>query len=98
MQFVQENDGEAIRIFQTVDDRGKALSNMEKAKSLLIYYSNRFLEGRLDDQVNDCFGQIFREYDTIKELAGNLQITILANKIFDEDNIMRYHLILSCDN
>ncbi|KAK3604853.1 hypothetical protein CHS0354_000515 [Potamilus streckersoni] len=41
MEFVENSEGDAIRIFQTVNDRGKPLSNMEKAKSLLIYFSNR---------------------------------------------------------
>ena len=43
MEFVENSEGDAIRIFQTVNDRGKPLSNMEKAKSLLIYFSNRYL-------------------------------------------------------
>lgn len=36
MEFVEDNEGDAIRIFQTVNDRGKPLTNMEKAKSLLV--------------------------------------------------------------
>jgi uncharacterized protein with ParB-like and HNH nuclease domain len=44
MEFIESSEGDAIRIFQTVNDRGKPLSNMEKAKSLLIYFSNRYLE------------------------------------------------------
>ena len=38
MEFIESNAGKAIRIFQTVNDRGKLLSNVDKAKSLLIYY------------------------------------------------------------
>ena len=44
MEFIENSEGDAIRIFQTVNDRGKALSNMEKIKSLLIYFSNRYLD------------------------------------------------------
>ena len=43
MEFVENSEGDAIRILQTVNDRGKPLSNMEKAKSLLISFSNRYL-------------------------------------------------------
>ena len=35
MEFIENSEGDAIRIFQTVNDRGKSLSNMEKIKSLL---------------------------------------------------------------
>jgi uncharacterized protein with ParB-like and HNH nuclease domain len=44
MEFVENSEGDAIRIFQTVNDRGKPLSNMEKAKSLLIYLALQDLE------------------------------------------------------
>ena len=37
VKIIENSEGDAIRIFQTVNDRGKPLSNMEKAKSLLIY-------------------------------------------------------------
>ena len=36
MEFLEDSEGDAIRIFQTVNDRGKPLSNLEKAKSLLL--------------------------------------------------------------
>ena len=44
MEFTEDSEGDAIRIFQTVNDRGKPLSNLEKAKSLLIYFSNKYLK------------------------------------------------------
>ena len=55
MEFVENSEGDAIRIFQTVNDRGKPLSNMEKAKSLLIYFSNRYLDKKLDNNINNHF-------------------------------------------
>jgi len=93
MEFIESSEGDAIRIFQTVNDRGKPLSNMEKAKSLLIYFSNRYLDKRLDDRVNDVFGQIFEMYDDIKGLGEYLEINLISNKDFNEDNIMRYHFV-----
>jgi len=93
MEFIESSEGDAIRIFQTVNDRGKPLSNMEKAKSLLIYFSNRYLEKRLDDQINDVFGEIFEMYDEIKGLGEELQINLISNKDFNEDSIMRYHFV-----
>lgn len=35
LEFIEESEGDAIRIFQTVNDRGKPLSNMEKALIVL---------------------------------------------------------------
>lgn len=93
MEFIESSEGDAIRIFQTVNDRGKPLSNMEKAKSLLIYFSNRYLEKKLDDKINDIFGDIFEIYDDIKGLGEQLEINLISNKEFNEDNIMRYHFV-----
>lgn len=93
MEFVENSEGDAIRIFQTVNDRGKPLSNMEKAKSLLIYFSNRYLNKNLDDEINDQFSELFEVYDDIKIVGERLNVTLIKNKEFDEDSIMRYHFV-----
>lgn len=93
MEFVENSEGDAIRIFQTVNDRGKPLSNMEKAKSLLIYFSNRYLGKKLDNPINEVFSDIFEVYDDIKHIGEDLNITLIRNKDFNEDNIMRYHFV-----
>lgn len=95
MEFVEESEGDAIRIFQTVNDRGKPLTNMEKTKSLLVYFSNRYLGGALDSSINEDFGKIFELYDQIK-LTGQLNnIDLISGRYgeFTEDNIMRYHFV-----
>lgn len=93
MEFVENSEGDAIRIFQTVNDRGKLLSNMEKAKSLLIYFSNRYLDKKLDISINDHFSDIFEIYDDIKHLGEELGINLIKNRDFNEDNLMRYHFV-----
>jgi uncharacterized protein with ParB-like and HNH nuclease domain len=93
MEFVENSEGDAIRIFQTVNDRGKVLSNMEKAKSLLIYFSNRYLDKKLDNTINDYFSDIFEIYDDIKHAGDELGINLIKNKEFNEDNLMRYHFV-----
>ncbi|MHC1775712.1 MAG: DUF262 domain-containing protein [Lentimicrobium sp.] len=93
MEFVENSEGDAIRIFQTVNDRGKPLSNMEKAKSLLIYFSNRYLGKKLDDIINEYFSDIFEIYDDIKHIGEEFNITLIKNKEFNEDNLMRYHFV-----
>ena len=98
MEFTENNDGKAIRMFQTVNDRGKPLTNMEKAKSLLVYYSNRFLSGELDDFVNDHFGGIFHTYTKCKSIGEEYQIDVISNRRFSEDSVMRYHYLAYADD
>ncbi|MDD2212617.1 MAG: DUF262 domain-containing protein [Clostridia bacterium] len=93
MEFIESNAGKAIRIFQTVNDRGKLLSNVDKAKSLLIYYSNRLLNGKYDDIINNSFGEIYHYYNDIKELGEKYGINLINQRNFSEDSIMRYHFI-----
>ena len=97
MEFVENSEGDAIRIFQTVNDRGKPLSNMEKAKSLLIYFSNRYLDKKLDNTINDYFSDIFEIYDDIKHQGEELGINLIRNRDFNEDNLMRYHFVTYSD-
>lgn len=95
IEFVEKDEGKAIRMFQSVNDRGVPLSNMDKAKSLLIYYSNRFLDGALDADINDKFGECYRAYDVIKEKAKEeeYKIDLIDSKTFTEDDIFRYHYL-----
>lgn len=93
MEFIESNDGKAIRIFQTVNDRGQPLSNMDKAKSLLIYYSNRFLNGKLDDFINQKFGKMFHYFNRIKSIGDKNAIDIIRQRRFSEDSVMRYHFL-----
>ena len=93
MEFTESDSGKAIRIFQTVNDRGKPLSNIDKAKSLLIYYSSRFLNGKYDDIINQSFGKMYHYYNEIKEISEEYGISLINQKNFTEDSIMRYHFI-----
>ena len=96
MHFVAENTGRAIRVFQTVNDRGLPLSYMEKAKALLVYYSNRYLDGKLDSEINDRFGRCFAAFDSIQQLVSNkkvFSINTLTSERFSEDDMLRYHYL-----
>lgn len=97
MEFIESDEGKAIRIFQTVNDRGKSLTNLEKAKSLLMYYSNRFLKGRKDEKINLAFGNIFKSFLKIKEISETYGISTINSKTFTEDSVFRYHF-LAYDN
>jgi uncharacterized protein with ParB-like and HNH nuclease domain len=93
LEFIEPNEGKAIRMFQSVNDRGVPLSKMDIAKSLLIYYSNRFLDGELDHFIADQFGTAFRDYSSIKGLASEngYQIRVIDRNTFREDDVFRYH-------
>ena len=95
IQFAAEDTGRAIRLFQTVNDRGKQLTTMDKAKALLVYYSNRFLSGELDHVVNLAFGDCFQVYDRVRQLAAEdgFRIKHINSKQFSEDDILRYHYL-----
>ncbi|GAA7778691.1 hypothetical protein JP0174_10210 [Helicobacter pylori] len=88
MRFEEPDPGRAIRTFQSVNDRGVPLLLLDKLKSLLIYYSNTFCDGKrgLDQFINDHFGEIFKIFAKIKK---SNHISSVGGS--DEGNIFRYH-------
>lgn len=95
LEFLTSDEGSAIRMFQSVNDRGVPLSKMDIAKSLLIYYSNRFLEGELDVFIAEKFGEAFRNYGIIRDLAKKEGYVVenISRASFSEDDILRYHYL-----
>lgn len=93
LEFIEPDEGKAIRMFQSVNDRGVPLSKMDIAKSLLIYYSNRFLAGRLDSKISEWFGSAFRDYSAVKGMAaeGGYKVRHIDRTSFREDDVFRYH-------
>ncbi|MGL2791256.1 DUF262 domain-containing protein [Helicobacter pylori] len=90
MRFEEPDPGKAIRTFQSVNDRGVPLLLLDKLKSLLIYYSNTFCDGKrgLDQFINDHFGEIFKIFAKIKK---SNHISRVGGPEFDEGDIFRYH-------
>lgn len=91
LMWLEEPDpGRAIRTFQSVNDRGVPLLLLDKLKSLLIYYSNTFCNGKmgLDQFINDHFGEIFKIFAKIKK---SNHIFSVGDSNFDEGDIFRYH-------
>ncbi|GAA8803790.1 hypothetical protein BTM325_02680 [Helicobacter pylori] len=86
MQFEEPDPGRAIRTFQSMNDRGVPLLLLDKLKSLLIYYSNTFCDGKrgLDQFINDHFGEIFKIFAKIKK---SNHISSVGD--FDEGDIFR---------
>ncbi|GHQ58893.1 hypothetical protein VN1227_11380 [Helicobacter pylori] len=88
MRLEEPDPGRAIRTFQSVNDRGVPLLLLDKLKSLLIYYSNTFCDGKmgLDQFINDHFGEIFKIFAKIKK---SNHISSIGGS--DEGDIFRYH-------
>ena len=91
MWLEESNSGKAIRTFQSVNDRGVPLNILDKLKSLLIYYSNRYCDGDkndLDEFINVEFGEIFKTFLQIEE---HKYISNIGNHQLNEADIFRYH-------
>ncbi|GAA9016047.1 DUF262 domain-containing protein [Helicobacter pylori] len=90
MRLEEPDPRRAIRTFQSVNDRGVPLLLLDKLKSLLIYYSNTFCDGKrgLDQFINDHFGEIFKIFAKIKK-SNHISSVGVPN--FDEGDIFRYH-------
>ncbi len=89
LMWLEEPDlGRAIRTFQSVNDGGVPLLLLDKLKSLLIYYSNTFCDGKrgLDQFINDHFGEIFKIFAKIKK-SNHISSVRGPN----EGDIFRYH-------
>jgi len=89
IRYDVKNDADAVLIFETVNDRGKPLTNLEKTKSFLmhaIYLSApEELEGYLD-QVNVSFTDIYRWIEEIKNTTRGRNL--------GEDDVQRYHFVI----
>ena len=89
MLYIVPSNAEAVRMFETVNDRGRPLTNLEKTKSILMYASylvvdnRQFLERRLSE-LNDHFSEIYRSIKGIEEGLG----------LRDAGEIQRYHHII----
>ena len=82
LTYSVEDTAEATLIFETTNDRGKSLTNLEKTKSFLMY-KTYLASDRPETTLNDLqtrFGEIYRDYEEIK-------------KWVDEDSILQYHFI-----
>ena len=82
LTYSVEGNAEATLIFETTNDRGKSLTNLEKIKSFLMYktyLASVRPETYLDDLQNR-FSTIYRNYEAIEDRV-------------EEDTILQYHFI-----
>lgn len=92
IQYQVNSDADAIRIFETVNDRGRPLSNLEKTKSFLMHASYLGIEDEdtvastLDD-LNGNFSRIYQHFE------GAVATKHLERLRLTEDDVHRYHFI-----
>ena len=87
MQYIVPSNAEAVRMFETVNDRGRPLTDLEKTKSILMYASYLVVDATVLDkllsELNDHFSEIYRSFQDIEERLG----------LRDAGEIQRYHHI-----
>ncbi len=91
--YTVKEKGDAMLMFETINDRGKLLSNLEKTKSFLmylVYMSHK--NAKLLENIEEKFGKIYRYIEEITEKYNEEY-----NKNVKEDDIQRYHWVLWFD-
>jgi hypothetical protein len=78
-QYTVEDETESGRLFEVINDRGKALTNLDKIKSYLVYCSARFNDNDLSLEI----------YQKIGEVIEN--ITKHGGEDSDIEIFVRYH-------
>jgi len=63
--FELEEESEVGLIFETMNDRGLPLSDIDKVKNYLIYMSHKLDDRQLAKDINKKFGELFSELMTI---------------------------------
>jgi uncharacterized protein with ParB-like and HNH nuclease domain len=88
IRYPVENDSDGVLIFETVNDRGKVLSKLDKTKSFMMHmlYLSSTQPDILLSAVNERFANIYRQLEKIKCAA--------KGDFLDEDAIQRYHFII----
>jgi uncharacterized protein with ParB-like and HNH nuclease domain len=88
--YLVNNAAEASLIFETTNDRGKDLTNLEKIKSFLMYKAYLASPDATDliTRVFSRFSTIYKEIELIKPQFDENEINIVS-----EDQLTQYHFI-----
>jgi hypothetical protein len=97
LEFVVQDKSLAVKAFETLNDRGKQLTLLDKTKSFLMFYSLRYLKNALDDSIDNVFGNIFTNFDFIKQSGKSNSVNYIRSDGFSEDELLRffYHYFAS---
>jgi uncharacterized protein with ParB-like and HNH nuclease domain len=78
--FELEEESEVGLIFETMNDRGLPLSDIDKVKNYLIYMSHKLDDKQLAKEINKKFGELFSELMTIEHSS----ITKIENRFLKD--------------
>ena len=92
IQYQVTSDADAIRMFETVNDRGRPLTNLEKTKSFLMHTSYLGLADQDEvaeklEQLNGHFSGINKHFEAVSDTRH------LERLRLSEDDVQRYHFI-----
>ena len=90
LEFVVHDETLAIKTFEVLNDRGKPLTLLDKTKSFLMFYSSRYINGRLGSLINVSFGNTFLNYDLVKDAGEKESIDYIRSNAFSEDELLRF--------
>jgi len=90
LEFVVQDEMLAIKAFESLNDRGKPLTLLDKTKSYLMFISARYLNNTLNNRIQEIFGRIFLNYDIIKEIGEKEEIDYIKSGRFKEDELLRF--------
>lgn len=88
LEFIVQDETSAVKAFETLNDRGKPLTLIDRTKSFLMFYSLRYLNNRLSGLINTTFGNIFSNFDFIKEIGEREIIDYIRSERFNEDELL----------
>lgn len=94
MVYTIDNQAQATLIFESINDRGKGLSKLDKTKSFLMHKvylagSDDAVSGITINDVQSRFGQVYRSLQTIDDTDRTSGLS--------EDRIQQYHYIATID-
>lgn len=96
LRFVTDDYSLAIKTFQSVNDRGRPLTLLDKTKSLLMFYLANSLHGDEETlgHIQNCFAQVYEEFDKTMSLAREeaYRVDYLVNSRyrFGEDELLTF--------
>ena len=83
-----EDDKISIKIFETINDRGRPLTYIDKLKSFLMFVSTNHLNGKLNKDIKQTFSQLFRDFEYLKELVRISEVSYFKGMY--EDDLLRF--------
>jgi len=97
LEFTVPDETLAVKAFQSLNDRGKPLTLLDKTKSFFMFHSLRYLSNSLAPLINSVLGSIFMNYDIIRGIGEKEEIDYINSRAFSEDEVLRffYHYFAS---